>query len=96
MRMAVENETTVNLTWEAAPGNNSRNPLLIGWVSWLLEPIYTPITMTSRNSGVTPIPSGLRGFVLMVMTNKTSANIYDLSADSLSRPAMAEIVYNRD
>lgn len=93
LRITVENEAAVNLTWQ---GNDNRNPLLVGWVSWHRKPIYTPITPTSGNSGVTPIPSGLRGFVIMVLANKTSTNIFDLSADSLSRPEMVEIVYNGD
>ncbi|KAL2015434.1 hypothetical protein VTK56DRAFT_5500 [Thermocarpiscus australiensis] len=92
LRMTPENGTAVNLTWQAVAGESHSDPLFVGWVSWLREPIYTPITITSRNSGVTPIPSGLKGFVVVVMTNKISDNIYDLSADTLSGPVMAEVV----
>jgi hypothetical protein len=90
--MTPKNGTAVHLTWQAVAGENPRDPLFVGWVSWLREPIYTPITVTSRNSGVTPIPSGLEGFVIAAMTNKIVDNIYDLSADTLFGPVMAEVV----
>ena len=92
LEISSRNETTVNFTWDPVPALNNNGTFNIGWASWLQEPVYTPVVLTSRSSGTATLPLGLRGFVVAVLTEKTPDNIYDLTAVALSGPVMAEII----
>ncbi|KAK3934722.1 hypothetical protein QBC46DRAFT_399091 [Diplogelasinospora grovesii] len=72
--------------------SNNRT-LYIGWASQLRKPIYSPVKLTSPNSGTVSLPNGLWGFVVAVLTGDTPNNVYDLSAIAMSGPAIAEIVF---
>ncbi|KAK3937550.1 hypothetical protein QBC46DRAFT_392488 [Diplogelasinospora grovesii] len=72
--------------------SNNRT-LYIKWASQLRKPIYSPVKLTSPNSGTASLPNGLWGFVVAILTGDTPNNVYDLSAIAMSRPAIAEIVF---
>ncbi|KAK3939342.1 hypothetical protein QBC46DRAFT_222513, partial [Diplogelasinospora grovesii] len=56
--------------------------------SQLRKPIYSPVKLTSPNSGTASLPDGLWGFVVAILIWDTPNNVYDLSAVAMSGPAI--------
>ncbi|KAK3933981.1 hypothetical protein QBC46DRAFT_400858 [Diplogelasinospora grovesii] len=93
LEISSRNGTSVSFTWEPLSAASNNRTLYIGWASQLRKPIYSPVKLTSPNSGTVSLPDGLWGFVVAVLTGDTPNNVYDLSAIAMSGPAIAEIVF---
>ena len=92
LKLSSGNGTIINFIWDPIPAKSQNGTLFIGWVSWLQKPVYTPITLTSPNSGTTSVPSELRGFVIAVLTDEMPEQVYNLTSASISGPILAKVV----
>lgn len=93
LQISSRNGTTIDFLWDANPEESHDGPLYIGWVNWPHSLIYTPITLTSVNSGRVSIPGELWGFAVAVLTAEAPDNVNELTSKTISGPVMVEVVF---
>ena len=60
--------------------------LLIGWISQLNKPVYTPLNITTEGKGTANVPQGLNGVVFAVVTVQQPDDVNDLAPATLAGP----------
>jgi hypothetical protein len=91
--------TTINkslreFTWDPAQMTfvaEAGKQLLVGWVNQLNVPVYTPLNITVKGKGTTPVPQGMDGVAFAAVTTQQPDNVNGLALATLAGPVIVKL-----